>query len=471
MCIVCLLLAITGCVQPVGIQPSEEREVFVKCVLMNDTVQAVTLLYSGPMVAERFEPVETAEVFITGPEKARIVFQPAGDGRWENGFHPQKGGEYTLHVQIPGRKEITATTRFPEEYAIRSRADAPLRWICDYYAILKHDLPGYAFCLLPNWMGSIRRYIPGWEDERADHSSEIDFQVLEHVAQHGGTTLQREMPGICFWLEASSSVRLYVLGTVTDSSGVVSRMTRLGTNHIGVDRNNLLPDVLEPGVITSPSDTMLVINPDDYDIRTGRGNYLSLSFHNQHVYDLAIRDAYAGQPLYADYLRIDARVDYDNGLKIYSILGEESDATEEDRNAWVDPPFLYPAQDSPQGYYLHLFPDARRCFSIYGDFSYYLWGKHPMVAHPSLYFCSVSEEYDQYLQCTRQQSVEVDLLSALYSNSLSDYSNVQNAYGVFGAMLVLRHDLDVDGLHYYSSGGKYSYPNTYPAYPAPLPEL
>ena len=59
MCIVCLLLAITGCVQPVGIQPAEEREVFVKCVLMNDTVQAVTLLYSGPMVAERFEPVET----------------------------------------------------------------------------------------------------------------------------------------------------------------------------------------------------------------------------------------------------------------------------------------------------------------------------------------------------------------------------------------------------------------------------
>ena len=49
LCVAVLIAAVSGCVQPVEIEPPAE---FVKCILMNDTVQTVTLLYSGASLPE-----------------------------------------------------------------------------------------------------------------------------------------------------------------------------------------------------------------------------------------------------------------------------------------------------------------------------------------------------------------------------------------------------------------------------------
>lgn len=52
LCVAVLIVAVSGCVQPVEIEPPADRDVFVKCILMNDTVQTVTLLYSGASLPE-----------------------------------------------------------------------------------------------------------------------------------------------------------------------------------------------------------------------------------------------------------------------------------------------------------------------------------------------------------------------------------------------------------------------------------
>ena len=470
-----LLLAATGCVQPVDIAPPDEREVFIKCILMNDTVQQVTLLYSGDIEQETFDPVEDAEVYVVGPEKVRIMFHPIGEGRWENGFNPSPGCEYMLHVKIPGRDEITAVTRFPDKFTVYPHLIAPARWVEDSRNLVQGYAPvrrPKAFrLLLPPWFGTLRCYIPDWKtvDNNGGVSSPgplPDYYVLDRITEVGGTTLHQEMPGICFHVDVDHSMNLYILGTYMDCDGNVTRIQRLGTNHKALDRNNLLPETFALDPVSSPSDTVLIINPNDID---GRGDYMTISPHNQSVYKLAMRAAYVGQPLYADYLRIKVTPDYDNGLNLYSIINEEY--IKEDRGAVVNPPFVFPSESVEVGYCLCWVPGARRFFSVYGDFDWEFCRRNTDGAHPSLYFCSVSEEYDAYLQNLRQLKHNGDMLSELYSNSLSSYTNIDHAFGVFGALYVLRHDCDVDGISGSDYQDSYGFRSSYVAYPAPLPEL
>lgn len=467
-----LLLAATGCVQPVEITPPAEREVFVKCILVNDSVQQVTLLYSGGIDEKRFDPVEDADVFIYSPDHGRIPFLPKGNGVWESEFLPKAGKRYSLNVQIPGRNPITATTHFPEAFSVVPKRSAPIRWVADMRTMYEEGTPYYMH-LLPNWVNSFYEYVKAAGEWIPKPPACVDFDVLDRIEEYGGTTMQQEMPGMAFRLESKSKVSLYIFGTVTDEQGSVSRLRRMGTNHLNVDRSNLLPEAFHPGIAPEEAIAPLSI----VSLQGFPDNQFVKNPQNRQIYDKAILSAYDGQPLFDDYLRIVTGPDYDNGWKLYSIVSEDGSLA--DSSALVTPPFAIPGDSTfyNQPYYLRFTKDGQRFFSVYGDFYYNIWGENESEAHPSLYFCSVSPEYDQYLQSLRSylNQQQGDVLTAIYADIRNTASNVEGGYGIFGAACVLRHDCDTRyAPRYYPlrpSDPGYDWYEDYPAYPARLPKL
>lgn len=312
LCVAVLIAAVSGCVQPVEIEPPADRDVFVKCILMNDTVQTVTLLYSGAIGAERFEPVEEAEVYLLGPEKVRLICHPVGDGRWECDIRPKAGGEYELHVQIPGRQPISANTTFPKSFVFASKAFAPIRW---YQDVIDHHIGETFHSLIPSCLGAVRKYIPNYDEIvppiTRTHSSGPDPEVLVRIAEAGGTTLQQMMPGMAFLVEAEEDVVFYVLGTTLDEQGKRIWIDKLGTNHSGLDLSNLAEDPLsfsDKGI----KDKDLYV-PEGFPFYAPKQDVFTPYPENREIYDQAILAAYEGQPLCDGYLRIVSKKGYSNG--------------------------------------------------------------------------------------------------------------------------------------------------------------
>ena len=469
-----LTMAAVGCVETAVIEPPDERTVIVKCILMNDTVQQVSLNYSAGINERQYEPVKEAEVFIDGPGHGKIYFEQTGDGKWKNGFQPQNGALYTLNVLIPGRDPIKATTTFPDAFSISSYPCAPARWLSDSKRFVEEH--GYNSNIVPRWLGYLRNYIPGWEEAISNgtihHSSMIDYDVLSKIAENQGTTIHQTMPGMAFRMESDSKVRLYILGTVTDSKGRVSRIRLLGSDHRNLDLSNSLKTPFRPGITADEAYVPLEYSIHNDDVMNKPAN--------RAIYDKAALLAYEGRPICSDYLRILTDGNYDSGRKFYSIdiLDAETDNTKypTDPHARVNPPYSFPAEDYKTSYNLILFPAARSFFSVYGDFFYNIWGVNETPDHPTLYFCSLSEEYDRYLQDLRNYTAETegDLLSFIYAEEKLISSNIEGGKGIFGAVSVLRHDCDLHfnpratPLHPDRVTEWYS---AYPAYPAALPEL
>lgn len=397
--VVGLLLAATGCVQPVEIAPPEEREVFVKCILEKGaTHQQVLLLYSGGIGEDQFEPVTNAAVTINGHK-----FENLGDGLYDRLMEPRSGETYTLQVEIPGRERLEATTRMPQ-VSIESHFDPPEEWFLDGHS--------------NNYV-----YSP-WLNPWARAYDSLTFEIMK---EKGGECMLSAMPGMIFRLNSSEHQHLFVLGRVEDSTGVIATIQELATNHLLVDKVN------ENG------HPYLIANRPDLADTAQRPKY-----------EYYIKRNYEGLPLHENYLRIDYPENYDNGLKnIHNLRYNHWDAA-------IAPALV----------------DAKRYFVIIGNFEYNIWSAYDRKeAHPVLYFCSVSEEYDRYLRSVQASLVDAegDLLSTLYGEA-SGYSNIKGGYGVFGAINTLRHDCDV---MWGTTTGSYFLPayQPYDPYPARLPAL
>ncbi len=402
-----LLLAAAGCVQPVEIAPPEEREVFVKCILEKGaTHQQVLLLYSGGIGEDQFEPVTNAAVTINGHK-----FENLGDGLYDRLMEPRSGETYTLQVDIPGRERLEATTTMPGYFAFQSIMIPPEERTKEI-EVISNTVSYYPFVRDCMWM------------------QDIVLSSYEQAKQLGGRTLNAEMPGMLFRLDSLSlgnifplraHHHLYILGRMEDSTGVIAPIRELATNHLLVDKVN------ENGrsyqIATEPAIPDTAIKPK---------------------YERIIKKYYEGLALHDGYLRIDYPENYDNGLRNIYETREIS---------YHEKPYTI---------------DVTRYFVIVGDFEYNYWGTTDLKqAHPVLYFCSVSEEYDRYLRSVQTALVnaEGDLLSTLYGEA-SGYSNVKGGYGIFGAVSTLRHDCDLKWGYYWMAGYV-----PYSPYPAQLPAL
>ena len=407
-----VLFFLSGCVQTAVI-PSPEPSVVVKGLLMNDTLQKVSLYYSGVIGATTYDPVENAFVVVTETGGVEHPFTYAGGGEYVCDFRPVPGRKYNLQVLIPGRDTLSASTSFPQAMSIRSHFFPPSIYVDESYWDQKNPPREEVV--------EFNRMFP-W-------GYNIAFNQREAARQKVGCSILAQMPGIVYELETSYPSAFYVVG-VNEQDGVKTRAQSLATNHLFADPAN-----------RSKSRYRWDSDPDP-----------ESSIHRR--YDDAIATTYDGLPLHTGYLRIASPTgSYDNGLGqipqiVHFLIG---------------------------GYYDNV--DASPLFAVVGDISYNYWWDDNRQRRSTLYFCSVSPEYDRYLQDCWQQTVstEGDLLATLYVDASRIYTNVQGGYGVFGAMNVLRHDCDLQqtlaGTPVFHMPLPFNCCLDYPAYPAPLPEL
>jgi len=417
--VVLLQILLTGCIQTVEIAPPEERAVVVKCILMNDAVPTVELYYSGAIGDTHFDPVEDAQVMISTRAGNVYQFIYEKDGRYLGHFLPNPGQTYHLTVLVPGRDSISAMTTIPEKFEMEAAFFPPEEWLEDAERIKSTllipelstpDFPIY------DWEEYYRIY--PWGLTGAYRKS------LKKMHAEGGSSIMDLMPGMVFSMVSSWPRVMYIVAT-REESGKMVHVKQLATNHLLADKANLDEKVYHP-VYDATADTSL-----------------------RQRFERAVDTRYEGLPLHDDYLRIVSDGDYDNGLgKVYRIV---------DRSQVVPDDYLM---------------DASTFFAVVGDFSYNYWNEDRECLHSSLYFCSVSEEYDLYLQDSHRQiaSMKGDILTTLYSNATNNYTNIRGGFGIFGAMYVLRHDCDLERKPSEHTQ-MYDYFAEYPPYPAQLPEL
>ena len=98
-----------------------EQEVVVYCVLLNDSVQTVSLRYTSYISENKYPYVDEAEVSVSGRDlendgpTEHYVFHKKREGEWVSEFYPVPGYTYNLTVKIPNHKTITAVTKYPKD--------------------------------------------------------------------------------------------------------------------------------------------------------------------------------------------------------------------------------------------------------------------------------------------------------------------------------------------------------------------
>lgn len=97
-----------------------EMPVVVECVLTRDTVQTLRLYRMRVLSGTENEPIGDATATLksrnAGGELLTVAEFHRADGvEWEARFQPEYDTEYTLTVSVPGKDDITASTRFPED--------------------------------------------------------------------------------------------------------------------------------------------------------------------------------------------------------------------------------------------------------------------------------------------------------------------------------------------------------------------
>ena len=117
---VVVLLFLVSCVERADLDP-REQEVVVYCVLLNDSVQTVSLRYTSYISENKYPYVDEAEVSVSGRDlendgpTEHYVFHKKGEGEWVSEFYPVPGYTYNLTVKIPNHKTITASTKYPKD--------------------------------------------------------------------------------------------------------------------------------------------------------------------------------------------------------------------------------------------------------------------------------------------------------------------------------------------------------------------
>lgn len=115
-----ILAIAASCIEDINLDSEKEMPVVVECVLTRDTVQRMKLYRMRVMSETGNEPIVDASATIksrsAGGELQTVAEFHRTDGiGWEARFQPEYDTEYMLTISIPGKEDITASTRFPED--------------------------------------------------------------------------------------------------------------------------------------------------------------------------------------------------------------------------------------------------------------------------------------------------------------------------------------------------------------------
>ena len=114
-----LSLFLYGCVEPIDLNPSDERKTVVNCILTSDAVQKLTLTYTSPHGQNYYEEITDATITLFEGDNAVGEFKKSAYAEWKLNYRPKAGLTYKLVVQIPDQKELTAITTFPDKLPVR----------------------------------------------------------------------------------------------------------------------------------------------------------------------------------------------------------------------------------------------------------------------------------------------------------------------------------------------------------------
>lgn len=111
-------LLLTGCVEPVDIDFGKNRQPVVNCILTRDSIQRLTLTYSGTLKDNFYDEIPDAKVGLYANGELIGEFKKTSYAGWELKYRPWMGQKYELKVEIPGVKTLTATTTVPKRLPI-----------------------------------------------------------------------------------------------------------------------------------------------------------------------------------------------------------------------------------------------------------------------------------------------------------------------------------------------------------------
>lgn len=133
---VILALTLVSCVQDIAMNLKADDAVAVVCILKKQASQTLQLYKLKEVYGDDASPIEDAEVILYEYDKKNDAyskvaeFQHSNGNEWISSFEPEYGVEYKLTVNVPGKEEITASTRFPDD----------LRLLCGESGLTTHGL-------------------------------------------------------------------------------------------------------------------------------------------------------------------------------------------------------------------------------------------------------------------------------------------------------------------------------------------
>lgn len=182
---IALLCLITGCVEPITMDPGEEdMPVVVNCILtIQDTdtrdyavckKPSLTLQYAKSKSQDDFIPIEDANIFLKGDfpnsidgEKP-IQFVHTDGCCWEIGhdIYIKYGNKYSLIVEIPGHEPITAETTTPACHSFLFKYEKAENGVAQSFVFDAENLKDLALWASANMVG--------------DNLEPVDYIVTDH---------------------------------------------------------------------------------------------------------------------------------------------------------------------------------------------------------------------------------------------------------------------------------------------------
>lgn len=178
--------AAVSCVQDVILDARDEPQVVVDCILCDDPVQTLYLVYtkgaSRETAPELTDAVATLIDLTEGKEAGR--FQRTADGSWQLAYAAAPGHNYRLEVSVPGHEPIWAEQAMPETTGVE------VGWH-SWDPVIEDNNVGYTFRFhsleYPVWFYGVNYPTmdsPGEQTEYILTNSELvdPFNLVEKVA-------------------------------------------------------------------------------------------------------------------------------------------------------------------------------------------------------------------------------------------------------------------------------------------------
>ncbi len=204
-----------SCVQDVILDARDEPEVVVDCILTDEPVQILYLVYTKGASRETAPELPEAKAILTDLTEGREVgrFQRTADGSWELAYAAIPTHSYRLEVSVPDHEPIWAEQTMPNAPGIKVRWHS---WNPGDWSIPKAQWPpkdidnnvGYTFQLNrphdPVWFYGVNYPAMDSAGEQAEFLS-TDSNLVDPFNEDAGWAFVEEGNGTYLWGSEKSS--------------------------------------------------------------------------------------------------------------------------------------------------------------------------------------------------------------------------------------------------------------------------